>query len=782
MNAPPSRPTRTRLRRWALLNIVLLGLAGLLSFTYPVQELSRRASDLYFRLRAPAPSSSQVALVLIDDASLERYGRWPWSRSLLARLVRAVSAQHPRAIGIDILLSEPQNSASDSDLAAAIRDASDVILAAKIGSTPGGRAWVEPLPLLARAAAGVGHVQAELGPDGICRRVPVREMTLDGPRPAFAVEVMRVARGERASPASGSQAQAGATTQPIALSLQFLTVDFRGQVLPGRSPFPVLSAADLLDAKGGGRLQGKAVLIGFASTEITDSLPTPVGTQLLMPGVEIHANLLEQLLAGRELTSLSTVVQAALLTILSLLLTAVLVRWAGYAGLAASVLLVGTYWLGGFCLFLFAGRQISFGPFLVLAVAAPLLVQATHLIEVDRRLTRSLEQLRRALTTGSAGIGVRPTLGPSAPAPDSHWKLEAVNRLQAELSSLYGFNQTLLDSMQEALAVFSPDGKLVFRNSRWDDWRRMLGGEATGTLEDLIAVLERPAWSELLMHAELTHALLETEVLRNQGLWIVRATRLPATRLAGPGSVMVVVTDLTARLERDRARAEALGFVTHELRTPLVSIQGFAEFLLRYPAAAGTSDAAQTIFRESRRLVAMIDTYLDVLRMESGARSPRREPVDVEETVRQVERVMAPLAQAAEIAFQVEIGADLPPLHGDAQLLGGALLNLVSNAVKYSPRGAVIRITVKATGSVVEFEVANPSPVIPADELARLFQPFYRGMGGAHPDRGWGLGLAFVKRIAEAHGGRAEASSDEAGTRFSIIVPAESAVAFEVQS
>jgi signal transduction histidine kinase len=116
---------------------------------------------------------------------------------------------------------------------------------------------------------------------------------------------------------------------------------------------------------------------------------------------------------------------------------------------------------------------------------------------------------------------------------------------------------------------------------------------------------------------------------------------------------MVVVTDLTARLERDQARAEALGFVTHELRTPLVSIQGFAEFLLRYPQAAAGSDAAATIFRESRRLVAMINTYLDVLRLDSGAQPLRRELVVVKETVNQAERVVQPLAQAAGISVKL---------------------------------------------------------------------------------------------------------------------------------
>jgi signal transduction histidine kinase len=288
----------------------------------------------------------------------------------------------------------------------------------------------------------------------------------------------------------------------------------------------------------------------------------------------------------------------------------------------------------------------------------------------------------------------------------------------------------------------------------------------------------QPAWRD---RADGTR--LETELLVNEGLWQVRAVRLPSTSHAGVGALMVVVSDLTARLERDRARAEALGFVTHELRTPLVSIQGFAELLLRYPHGPSSEEAADTIFRESKRLVAMINTYLDVLRLESGVRPLRQDAVDVEATVTQVEKVMRPLAEAAEVHVSVTVEHGLPALRGDAQLLGGAILNLVSNAVKYSPPGSTVRVCVAAEADAVAFEVVNPGPVIPPDDLARLFEPFYRRADHESSTRGWGLGLAFVKRIAEAHGGQVEVASEaEGGTRFRIVVPATSVVVAEVTS
>ena len=152
----------------------------------------------------------------------------------------------------------------------------------------------------------------------------------------------------------------------------------------------------------------------------------------------------------------------------------------------------------------------------------------------------------------------------------------------------------------------------------------------------------------------------------------------------------------------------------------------------------------------------------------------RKETFHVGETVKQVARVIQPIAQASEIKVRTEIANDLPALQGDPHLIEGALLNLVSNAIKYSARGGEVKLRAEAEsdGDGVVLEVWNPGPVIPPEELVRLFEPFYRRNGQEETSRGWGLGLAFVKRIAEQHGGRAEAWSQSGlGTSFRIHLP-----------
>src|SRR5215469_16135994 len=271
---PRTEKNRSQIRRWLLLNTVLLAFVGLLSLSYPIEELSRRISDLNFRLRGTQSTSRDVALVLIDDASLNRYGRWPWKRSTLARVVRAAAADRPKALGLDILLSEAEDASDDRELMEALKGAGNVILVSKISNSQQGRLWVEPLPLFSRSVAAIGHAQAVLGPDSICRSIPVQELTLEGPRWAFALEIARIARGA-ALEDDGQYIRVGETriatigetaraqvTGVERESPRFLAINYRGQTEKAGSlaPFTTVSAVDLLEGKAHRQLQGKAVL------------------------------------------------------------------------------------------------------------------------------------------------------------------------------------------------------------------------------------------------------------------------------------------------------------------------------------------------------------------------------------------------------------------------------------------------------------------------------------------------------------------------------------------
>jgi len=224
-------------------------------------------------------------------------------------------------------------------------------------------------------------------------------------------------------------------------------------------------------------------------------------------------------------------------------------------------------------------------------------------------------------------------------------------------------------------------------------------------------------------------------------------------------------------VERDRARAEALGFITHELRTPLVSIQGFADLMMQYPGSPACAQAPETIFRESKRLLALINSYLDVLRLDAGARPMRSEVVKLENAVRQVFDILQPLAAAASARLVFE-SSESYEVKGDATLIEGAVLNLVSNAIKYGKPGTDVTVHCRRQGDEMVLSVHNQGEPVPAEELPRLFDTHYRGSGVAGSTPGWGLGLAFVKRIAEKHGGSVRVESEGGSTVFEIRLAA----------
>jgi signal transduction histidine kinase/CHASE2 domain-containing sensor protein len=772
------------LRRWLRLILALLVLVGLFSSTFPVMSLDQRLGDFYFRMRAEQPASTAVALVLIDDEALARYGRWPWPRRDLARLVRTIASFQPKAIGIDILLPEPEDKSNDADLAQAIGGAHNVVLASKISGSLAGSLWVDPLPVFSRNAAAVGHVQATLDADGVCRRIPIVEPSVEGSRFAFALKLAEIARPELMRMETGDETQDA--TEPVGrlerIVPRNLTINYRHQLTTGQAspPFVALPASDLLEGKDGKQLRSKVVLLGFGATEISDRLFTPVSNQIPMPGVEVNANVVDTLLSGREVQEFGMAAQVLLLGGLSTLLLWIVVRWPGPRGLILLAATLLAAFAAGYALFVRFNLLFRYGPLLVAGVMAAPLAQLENLIIFEGAITRRLRDLQQLLNSARPNLAFNrvPGSGAAPSRSDLHWKVSTLRGLQDELVSLYTFDETLIGTMEEPLAVFTVDGRLIFHNA---SWRKFCKNQDIEEVINLHAFADlMGGWQELTRATVEPGLWLEKQSSFKHGLWRVRAARLPQVSQAESGAVMLLLEDISARHERDLARAEALSFVTHELRTPLIAIQGFAEFLMRYPDKSATSEAPGTIFRESRRLVAMINAYLEVLRLDAGSRPLRLKTTDIAGVVKHVEQILQPLAQAARIRLTIENQLGVPLVECDEPLVSGALLNLLSNAIKYSPAESEVVLRTLFSQNTIEFAVYNHGPAIPAEELDRLFEPFYRASQHADTKPGWGLGLAFVKRISEQHGGRVEVSSDTAsGTCFRLILPIGSRVASE---
>jgi two-component system phosphate regulon sensor histidine kinase PhoR len=379
---------------------------------------------------------------------------------------------------------------------------------------------------------------------------------------------------------------------------------------------------------------------------------------------------------------------------------------------------------------------------------------------VERSLTQQLRSLRNWLSVRGREVPIKPS-------GDLSWRLQLLQDLQTELGSLYELHKALLESTQDLVATFDQHDSLLLTN---EAFRAAfdLAPDSSVTLGELRSKLDPNPDAPPIV----TNAVEEGEVFVKHQLYALRVVPLPATTLAPGGGTIVTLTNLRTRVERDRARAEALGFITHELRTPLSSIHGFAEMMMRDPEVALAEHAGETIYRETKRLLALISSYLDVLRLDAGAKPLAVHIIDVESLVRQVFDIVQPLASAAGMNLVVDVHEPITFL-ADAPLITGAVLNLVSNAIKYGQPGTDIRVCCSQHPQEIVIRVQNAGQPIAEDEIPRLFDPYYRAANVENSKTGWGLGLAFVKRIIEKHGGSIEVSTVPGGIVFGIHLPAQ---------
>jgi two-component system sensor histidine kinase KdpD len=243
------------------------------------------------------------------------------------------------------------------------------------------------------------------------------------------------------------------------------------------------------------------------------------------------------------------------------------------------------------------------------------------------------------------------------------------------------------------------------------------------------------------------------------------AVAIERTRLAAD------VQNLKVEAEGEKLRAALLNSLSHDLRTPLVSVIGAFSGLTGDIAPAQREAMIAAGLDEARRLDRYVQNLLDMTRIEYGALKPKLAAVDLREVIGVARADLA--RQLEGHTLRVELPADLPRVNADPVLIGQAIANILENAAKYAPPGTTIALSARPVGGMVTVDVADDGPGIPAAERDKVFDLFYRVTEGDRRPSGTGLGLAIVRGFVEAHGGhvRALAGPNGKGTTIEMDLP-----------
>jgi K+-sensing histidine kinase KdpD/PAS domain-containing protein len=362
--------------------------------------------------------------------------------------------------------------------------------------------------------------------------------------------------------------------------------------------------------------------------------------------------------------------------------------------------------------------------------------------------------------------------------------------------------QVILDTMDEAIILIDSDGKIALANPRIS----LLGMNPEDLLDrklgDLLTEPLMPDFPQRLGFETLRQARNFTQMLSSPGEWteppphvyVVQDERgtLYVQRYIIPvpdehGQIMgrlLVYYNKTEERELERTREELSRMIVHDLRSPLMAVTTGLRLLQEYiPEESEFYNLVHTTTEASRRavrkLLSRVDSLLDISKMESGRLGIETDIVELRPMVEGVCVELSPLARELEIKLVSEIDDDLPALNVDADKVERLLLNLVDNALKYSPSESriLIRAYLPAADGAdkpdfVQVDVIDNGPGIPEDYKVSLFDSFVQVEGRQRVRRGVGLGLAFCKLVAEAHGGSIWIEDNPAGgSIFSVMLP-----------
>lgn len=407
---------------------------------------------------------------------------------------------------------------------------------------------------------------------------------------------------------------------------------------------------------------------------------------------------------------------------------------------------------------------------------------------VTRWVVRPIEALREGAERFAQGRLERRL--PLFPWSEVHSLADSMNRMAHQLnerikSAVLQRNETeaILSSMAEGVVALDHQGAILRSNKAFQELLGLRGNNLIG--RKLLGLLRNSALDSLLHELGRLESGETRDIAVHQDgeskVLLVRGSVLYDVEQKEIGALLVF-NDVTRLRKLEEMRRDFVANVSHELKTPITSIKGYVETL----QASGFGDAEEAerflaiILKQSDRLNAIVEDLLTLSRIEQGNEGGELDfgSVLVDDLYDTVAMQVRVLAEKKQMSLQVDAGVDLA-LHGNALLLEQALINLATNAVRYSDPGKEIRLYAQKQGSEVRLTVADQGWGIEKSSLPRIFERFYRvDKARSRSLGGTGLGLAIVKHIVIMHHGRIEVESEVGkGSVFTLVIPASREIA-----
>ena len=393
-------------------------------------------------------------------------------------------------------------------------------------------------------------------------------------------------------------------------------------------------------------------------------------------------------------------------------------------------------------------------------IAGLVLLLAAGLVAwlLARLLARPLLRIAESARDIAAG---RRAEFPDVQVPELAHQVDALRAMHHELERRFEDlrrereeSRTLVEALSDGVLAADGRGAIVSTNAAA---RRLLGyedGEALPPLGELFH--DRP--HRALMREVLSGAVVEGRELRLGGRSVVISAR-PLKE----GGTLLVLSDVTDLRRLETVRRDFVANVSHELKTPLTAIAGYAETLASEATDKQIGGFAKTILENAHRMQRLVDDLLDLSRIESGGWRPEPQSLAVEAAAREAWDPFVERARERRIEFVAAVAPDAGTIDADPEALRQVFTNLFDNALRHTPPGGRIRVSTERAaddGNAVIVQVTDTGSGIAAEYLPRIFERFYRvDPGRSRQEGGTGLGLAIVKHLVEAHGGRVGASS-----------------------